>query len=102
MKELIARKQYANIFELKAHEFDGKNDDCIRVYCHQSPDSFTFQIRTFKPINSWSGKGKKRNMVATVSLSITQLEEILTFCKSQYPGAKRDNNKPLDLITTED
>ena len=96
--DLIAKKKWATIYEAK--NLDGNNDDCIRVYCSQAPDVFNFQIRTFKPITQpiSRDKGKPRNMIATVSLSLTELEQILKYCKSRYPIAKRVNTKPLQLI----
>ena len=98
MINLIAKKPRAEIYEVK--NMDRENDNCIRVYCTQVPDVFHFQIRTFKPITErWDKReGKSRNMVANVSLTITELEEILKYCKSIAPNAKLINTKPLELI----
>ena len=103
MKDLMAKKDDATIKEFKTSE--DTNDNCIRIYCTQAPDVFNFQIRTFKPITDfWGGgrKGKPRNMIATVELSIAELEEILEYCKSVYPNSKRINVKPLDLLSLSD
>ena len=53
------------------------NCDCsngVRVYCVQWPDRFNFQIRAETPIVDG---GKPRNMVATASLTIAEVETIL-------------------------
>lgn len=96
MRELQAHKKWAEIWEAK--DIDQDNENSIRIYCTQAPDVFGFQIRTFKPIVESIGraKGKPRNMIAHVSLSITELEEILAYCRSQYPKMKRVNEAPLE------
>ena len=95
MSNLFVKKKFAEIKELKNLQQD--NEDMLRVWCTQAPDVFCFQIRTFKPITEW-GKGKSRNMMANVNLTITEVEEILAYMKEQYPNSKPANTKKLDLI----
>jgi len=99
MDDLIAKEDYAEIYEVK--DLDRPNDNCIRVYCTQAPDVFGFQIRTHKPINERFGHGKPRDMIAHVSLSIAEVEEILEYMKSQYPNMKRVNTSGLKRIEKE-
>jgi len=99
MKDLIAKKDYAEIYEVK--DLENPNTNCIRVYCTQAPDVFGFQIRTHKPIVERFGRGKCRDMIAHVSLSITEVEEILAYMKSEYPKMKRVNIGGLEIIKEE-
>lgn len=100
MKDLIARKEYATITDVKWLE--GDKDNCIRVYCTQSPDLFNFQVRTFKGIGE-RNPGKPRHMIATVNLSISEVEEILAYMKSVNADSilQPNSTKPLDLIKGE-
>ena len=100
MSDLMAKKEYAEIYEYK--DFKEQNENCIRVYMSQSPDVFTFQIRTFKPITGWHRKGKPRNMIASVSLTLTEMEQIIVYMAELTEGKPRINTKPLDLITPSD
>ena len=94
-KDLMAKKDYATIREVK--DLDEANENCIRVYCTQAPDVFNFQIRTHKPITDvWKKNGVARNMIATVHLSIVEVEEILHYMKKQYPEMKPVNTKKLE------
>jgi len=100
--ELFINKPYARIYEIETiydhqtrEHFINKN--IVRIYCSQAPDVFTFQIRTHKPITD-TGKGKDRNMIASMSLTITEVEEILKHMKSLYSEMKQVNVKPLELI----
>ena len=88
-KDLMAKKEHAEIYEVKDLGYDNKN--CIRLYCTQAPDVFNFQIRTHKKITDRWSKGKARDMVATVSLTIVEVEEILHYMKKQYPKIKPVN-----------
>lgn len=105
MTDLFAKTPYATIYEIKGRDKkEEKNlvkySDCVRIYCTQAPDVFNFQIRTFKPITErFSKKGNSRFMLASVDLSITELEQILEYCKSQHPSMKRVNTKPLELFS---
>ena len=82
MSDFIIKKQYAEIYEVKNLEKD--NEDIIRVYCSQFDKKdencmFNFQIRTFKPV---SRKGVNKNMIANVSMSISEIEQLLEYVKS--------------------
>ena len=71
-KDLIVEKEYASITEVKG--LDKPNENCIRVYRTQvtrdsEPDTFLLQIRTHGGIGDY-GQGVKRDMIATVSLTI--------------------------------
>ena len=96
MSQLIARKEYAEIQDIKDL---GDDDNCIRVYCVQAPDLFNFQIRTFKGIG-WPRGGKPRHMSATGRLSISEVEEILAYMKAECADSSLPplNTKPLDRI----
>ena len=95
MKDLMAKKKWATIKELR--DLCPPNENCIRIYCTQAPDVFNFQIRTLKPITpDYSKQSKPRNMVATACLTITEVEEILAYMKSEYPKMKRVNKGKLE------
>ncbi|MCW4050401.1 MAG: hypothetical protein NWE89_11775 [Candidatus Bathyarchaeota archaeon] len=81
MKDLIIDKEYAFIGEIKLSD-DRHNDNCLRVYCNQYPDQFLFQVRTYKPITE-RGNGKKRDMIANVTLTIKEVEDILEYMKKR-------------------
>ena len=79
-KEIIIQTPYAKIYEVKSATID--NDDCVRIYCRQFPNVYCCQIRTHKPILSGFGnKGKNRNIIASVDLTISQVEQILNYMK---------------------
>ena len=83
LNEFYLDKPYAKIKELS----NVTNKDEIRIYCSQREPisknhTFTFQIRTHKPTNEY-GTGKKRNMMASVHLTIEEMESILNFMKSE-------------------
>lgn len=99
MNNLFIKKQFAEIKEIPDLAYE--NEDMLRIWCNLTPDSFTFQIRTFKPITQW-GKGKSRNMMANVNLTITEVEEILEFMKAQHPESKLRDRTPLQLYKKED
>ncbi len=102
MTDLMAKKKYARIQEVK--NLKEPNENCIRVYCVQWPDVFNFQIRTHGPIQaSYNKQGKPRDMIATVSLTLTEMEQILAYMKQEAGEAgrgksKRINVKGLELI----
>lgn len=78
--DLISEKKYAEIREIDAPTGQG---NVMRVYCTSvSGEGFNFQIRTFKPI-TYNRKGKKRAMIATVGLTISEVEDILAYMKRQ-------------------
>lgn len=96
MTDLMAKMEFARIWEAK--DLKEPNENCIRIYMTGYPDVFAFQIRTFKPITSFSRKGKPRNMIAHVTLSIAEMEQILDYMKEKGEGRPRVNTKPLELI----
>ena len=75
--QLFFDKQYATIHEVKDDLIDQKNE--LRVY-NDMGESVHIQIRTHKPADEWQ-KGKPRKMIATLSVSIPELESILEFAK---------------------
>lgn len=76
--DLIIKNEYAEIKEIGKE----KQDNCLRVYCNQYPNNFTFQIRTFNPINQY-GKGVNRQMIADITLSIDELKKILKYMENE-------------------
>lgn len=84
MEDLMIKKIYAECKEIKV-----PSDDCmermkeqaqyLRVY-KNSPDTFMFQIRTFKPITD-SKTGKFRFMMANVSLTLAELKKIIKYAE---------------------
>ena len=68
MNDRIIPAPYATIYEVPTPQ----NDNCVRVY-RDCPGGIALQIRTFKPIN-YNQTGKKRNMLAHVSLSKAEAE----------------------------
>ena len=81
-KEAWINKPFAQNYEVKDLEKD--NSNILRVYCSQSPDIYTFQIRTFKPITDNYGKGKNRNMIAHCTLSIAEVKALLAFMEHDH------------------
>lgn len=79
MNEIRIPKKYATITESKNRQ--APNDDEVRIYCLQFPDVFNFQIRTHKGIGYNNG-GTARDMIATVSLTIAEVEDILAQMKA--------------------
>jgi hypothetical protein len=73
-------KPFAEIQEAK--ELAEPNRDEVRVYCAQydakDPNNSTYnlQIRTHKGIGWPCGKGKPRDMIATVGLTVREIETI--------------------------
>ncbi len=82
VNELWIADEYAEILELKNREENNENG--LRVYCRQYPESFMVQIRTFKPITDKhrAHRGKPRNMMANIELTRKQLHEICDFVDS--------------------
>jgi hypothetical protein len=77
-EDLIIKKDFAEIRELGRNE----QENCIRVFCTMFPDGFEFQIRTFKPTDEYQ-KGIKRQMIASVGLSIEELKKILAYMEAE-------------------
>lgn len=69
---IMTKKYSAEIYE--AVGLDKPNENIIRIY-RSTPTDFTFQIRTHKPITE-SRKGKPRDMIATVQLTMEEWKEI--------------------------
>ena len=81
--ELIARRDWAEIYEVHSHYVDKDNDNQVRIYCRTFPDVFLFQIRTYKPIAGEGMHGKPRNMIANVTLSIDDVRSILAYMEAE-------------------
>jgi hypothetical protein len=77
--DISIKKDYATIAEYKDAKQPNANE--VRVYCVQFPDVFGFQIRTHKGTGDF-GKGKPRNMIAHVQLTIAEVEDILAQMKA--------------------
>jgi len=77
-KELIIPKEHAAIYEAKT--LQSENENCVRLY-RNGPCTIQLQIRTFKSITDIGHPGKKRNMLAGVSLSLEELKNIVRFAK---------------------
>jgi hypothetical protein len=75
---LFLEKKFARIFEAK--DLEQHNENEIRLY-KSSPESFTFQIRTYAPIGSFNNKGTKRDMIASVSVTLEEMEQILEYMR---------------------
>jgi len=82
--ELWFDKQWAENYEVKDLDLDKDCENILRVY-RSAPESWTFQIRTYKPIvNRFRRSGAKaRNMIAHVTLSVAEVEEILAYMKER-------------------
>ena len=100
--QLIIQKIWAEIKEIIMIDQKTKkemhNDDVLRVWCTSHPDVFKFQIRTYKPINAGWKKGKSRNMIATISLTIKEVENILKYMKAEKDRQNRRLATDFELL----
>lgn len=80
-EDLFIEKKYADIKEVK--DLKENNENVVRVYCTSYPDGFNLQIKTFKPTLDFSKTAKPRNMIATVNMTIKDMEEILAYMKAE-------------------
>lgn len=78
--EVWIDKQFAEIREAKG--LKTPNENGIRIYCTQFPDTWTLQIRTHAPITEYGNNGIKRDMIASVTIGIEELEQMLGQMKS--------------------
>jgi hypothetical protein len=69
--------QRNEIVSFEEVSFDNMN--CIRVFPTNDPDQFKLQLRAKQPLRN---RQKERNVVATVQISVEELEEILSFMKA--------------------
>lgn len=76
--EIFIHNEFAQCYEVKNKAVPNENG--LRIYCDQYPDVFCVQVRTHKPITN-NHKGKPRNMIAHLSLSIADVEKVLAFMK---------------------
>ncbi len=81
-KEFLLIKDFAEIRQIEK----GPQDNMIRLYLNQCPDNFTLQIRTYKPIVR---TGVAREMIATVPITLAELEKMLKYAKKQLKKYKR-------------
>jgi hypothetical protein len=61
-------------------EINFDNMNCIRVFPTNDPEEYCIQFRAKQPLRQ---RQKERNVVATVRLSIQELEEILLYMKAK-------------------
>jgi len=78
-QEIRINKPFAEIRELHYYA-DTPNKNELRIYCSQSPNTWTIQVRTHKPI-TYGRTGKPRDMIAHCTVTIAELEEILATMK---------------------
>lgn len=76
--QLFFDKNHADIHEITDGSIDQPN--VLRVFDGMGK-SIQIQIRTYKPIIRFSKTAKPRKMIATVSVSIEELEQILEYAK---------------------
>ncbi len=72
-QDIWIKKKYAVVKEIKGCDpiING-----LRVYCTQFPDNWYFQIHAHGSTNPLGG-GKERDMIAGLTLTIEEVEEIL-------------------------
>lgn len=90
--ELHYYNDFARIHEVL--HLDHDNEPMLRVY-RNSPGAVQLQIRTFAPITGSlvsRARAKDRNMIANVSITVKELEEILTYAKRELA-----NPQPLPV-----
>ena len=93
--QLFFHNDFADIREIKGAWIDEKpNEPMLRVY-RDSPGSVHLQVRTFAPITDKLARkpGKPRNMIATVSVGIKELEIILAYAKREL-APEEDRRTP--------
>lgn len=88
MSQIFIDKPHAEIREVKG--LPENNENVIRVYCQMFPNVYTLQIRTHNPIDGRLGKGKPRDFIATVSVTIEEIEEILRQMKAHASGETKE------------
>jgi len=54
------------------------NMNCVRIFPSQEPDVVNFQLRAKQSLKE---RQKERNIVATVKMSLEELEKIIAFAK---------------------
>lgn len=76
--QLIIPHEHAYCYEVQSSDLSsekGTNDPVLRVY-RNSPETIHFQVRTYAPINGYGRNGKRRNMIAGVSLDAEELRTL--------------------------
>ena len=84
MEDLILKREYVAIREIKG--LSKPNENCLRVYRTQigqpnCPGTFNLQIMTHGAITEF-GKGTKRDMKATISLTVPELKQVLLYMEA--------------------
>jgi len=81
MSDICIDKPNAEIQEI------GNNaGNMLRAYCLMYPNVYNLQIRAENPINGRQAKGKKRNLIATVSVTIEEVESLVSEMKAYRDG----------------
>lgn len=84
--EIIMPKEGAEIQEVgRALSEQMTNDNVLRIYCTMFPRVYMLQIRTHKPITG-NRKGKPRNMIAHLQVTIEEMEYILQEMRNYRDG----------------
>lgn len=81
--ELIIYNEFINIEQA---DLDYQNEKMLRVY-RSSPGALTFQLRSFCGIGEF-GRGVKRNMNATVSLSFSEAKTLIEYLRTAIAKAE--------------
>ena len=74
--QIMIDKPFAEIKEI-----DNEAGQYLRVWCDMYPNVYSLQIRATNSLKYYSN-GKARNLIATVSVTIEELETILAEMKS--------------------
>lgn len=72
--------EFAQIHDMTG-ELSEPNKNEIRLY-KSSPNAWTFQIRTRKGIVGWLGRGKERDMIASVTIDMDDLKKIRAYMEA--------------------
>lgn len=69
------------------------NEGMLRFYCTSFPDGWKLQIRALQPLlkdNIPNKKLKRRNLIANISISLDELEEILRLARESVTWENRE------------
>jgi hypothetical protein len=105
MSQMFIKKPYAEIMEVKGEPEEGT----LRVYCMMYPNVYNLQIRARGPLGGRYSKGTPRNMIATIHVTVEEVEELLRQMKayasgetSEFGTAAPTAPKIFDLIVPSD
>ena len=82
------KHDYPGISSISFTETKEVNDDehgCVRLYCTVFPEVFNFQIRAHQQLSRGfpNSKLRPRNLIATVSLTLEDLEEMIKLAREE-------------------